>query len=1181
MRVKRLYILSGAAVIAIAGTATFGYGLLVNSSLQQSDSAPKSKAATAVPTITSIYTAPSGAIYLSNTSGSDSNNGSSGAPVKTLAKAYSLVPSGGTIVIKGGTYRDARLSITKPITIQAANGEQVWFDGTDVVTGWQSSGATWYVDNWNTPEFCAGQYYDYAYNAQKTDNTGPCNHKDMAGDPSNPMAGSPQMVFVNDAPLAEVTSAAGVTTGKFYYDKTTKRMIIGTNPTGATVELARRPVALTLAAATNIKGIGFRKFATNEYNNNTEAAVIIAAANNVIENNVFWRNAAYGLGVSNATGAVVRSSQFLSNGFDGATGNGHHAGGATDNIVFDSNTFDSNNTEKFGTGCALSCAQAGVKLSHMNGGTIKNNKFTNNQGHGFWCDLYCTNFTIVGNYSSGNTSSGLMYEVSANAVIASNVVIGGEFGVRIAGPNIKFYNNTVLSPVRMGLWIYDDPRTPSGSEIPADTANVEVGNNIVQGGTDFLQNLQGNQTTAAQLESYSDYNAFYRPSGTPTVGFKYGSAAAGYTYKNTVALYSSATGKDAHSQDVINNTNPFFMNASSGDYRIRTDSVAYKSGKGLASDVATAIGVTAGAAVDRGAITWAGMPGGTVVVPPPAGDTTKPVTAIASPATNSSGKGTITISGSATDNVGITKVELLVDGAVKATDSTAPFATFSWDSTTVGDGIHALVFKAYDAAGNAATSASVSISITNITPPPTPIISSVSATPATIIAGQKSTLSWTTQYASSCDVTPGGTLGTTATSWQTPALTTVGTKIYTLTCYNTAVQSVSKTVSITVNAAPTPPTITSFSADKTTVQAGGSATFSWSSAGATSCVFNPGNIGGAAVVNGLVVSNITNTTTFTLVCQNNAGSTQATPVTISVTSTPVPVPLPVIVSFTADKSSLGNAQSTTLRWSTTGVIAAGCHINPGTDQEPNGSITTGTLLESTSYTLTCKNQDGKTTSASLSITVAGKPVPIAPVAVTSSIDPSVATSAQVTNQLTGVKVTNTSVNSQVSGLASLDISNVVNPEKEKAISYIEYYNGEQLIEKVSKAPFALNTKLLKNGGYSITERTYYIDGSQSEVTKVLGIENAAAVAGVEAKRMTVGKGLLIGLGGLLVALVATAVAIWFLVLRPRGYSFGYTLSKSLELGRAALPHHHTAPSPARYDPDANVQIISPTEKKDP
>lgn len=938
----------------------------------------------------------------------------------------------------------------------------------------------------------------------------------MAGDPSNPMAGSPQMAFVNGTQLKEVTSAAGVTAGAFYYDKASRRFTIGTNPNGATVELASRATALVPSATTSIKGLGFRRYASNEYNNNTEAPVIIGGANSLIENSVFWQNAGYGAGVSNSQGAIIRSSQFISNGFNGFTANGHHAGSTVDNMLIENSVFDSNNTEKFGTGCGLSCAQAGAKLSHMNGGVIKNNKFTNNLGQGFWCDLYCTNFTITGNYFSGNTATSLMYEVSANSIIASNVVIGGEYGVRIAGPNAKFYNNTVLNPGRMALWVYDDPRTPSGSEIPADTTNVEVGNNILQGGTDFMLWLEGHQTTWSQLESYSDFNSFYRPSGKPTVGFKYGTNGTD-SYANTVADYHTKTGKETNSKDISNNTNPYFINASTGDYHIRSDSSAYRAGKPLASDVAAAIGVTAGQTVDVGALSWVGSSGQTTTTPPPpATDTTKPVTAISSPANNSAAKDTITITGSATDNVAVVKVELLVDGAVKATDSAAPFASFSWDTKTVADGSHSLSIKAYDAAGNSATSAAVTITITNTTPPPLPVITSVIATPAVITAGSTSMLSWVTQNVSTCDVI-GGTTNTKATSWVTPVLTTVGAKTYTLTCYNTAVQSVSKTVSITVNAAPTAPTKPIFTADKTTVQSGGMVTFNWSSTGATSCVFNPGNIGGAAVVNGKVVSNITATTTYTLSCQNAVGSTQANPITISVTASPVPVALPVITSFAPDKANIGSGQSTTLRWNTTGVIVSGCRINPGTDQPANGSITTGDLVTSMSYTLTCKNSEDKTVSATTSVTVAGNPAPPAPVIVTPVVTAAQASAPVVTDKQSGAQVANASVTEQVSGLASLDISNVVDATKEQAIVAVEYYDGEKLIQKVTSPPFALNTKLLKNGSYTITERTYYIDGTQGEVTKVLGVSNQSGqVAGA---KDDMSSSVYVGLFVLLIAIV--------------------------------------------------------------
>jgi hypothetical protein len=53
-----------------------------------------------------------------------------------------------------------------------------------------------------------------------------------------------------------------------------------------------------------------------------------------------------------------------------------------------------------------------------------------------------------------------------------------------------------------------------------------------------------------------------------------------------------------------------------------------------------------------------------------------------------------------------------VDGALKATDTAAPY-TASLDSTTLSNGTHSLVAKAYDAAGNVGTSTTVSFSISN------------------------------------------------------------------------------------------------------------------------------------------------------------------------------------------------------------------------------------------------------------------------------------------------------------------------------------------------------------------------------------------------------------------------------------------------------------------------------------
>jgi hypothetical protein len=97
------------------------------------------------------------------------------------------------------------------------------------------------------------------------------------------------------------------------------------------------------------------------------------------------------------------------------------------------------------------------------------------------------------------------------------------------------------------------------------------------------------------------------------------------------------------------------------------------------------------------------------------GDTTPP-TATAS---ESGSSGTITLSATASDNVGVTKVEFYVDGVLKGSDTSSPYS-MTLDSTTLSNGSHALVAKAYDAANNIGSSSSVAFSISNATGDTTP-----------------------------------------------------------------------------------------------------------------------------------------------------------------------------------------------------------------------------------------------------------------------------------------------------------------------------------------------------------------------------------------------------------------------------------------------------------------------------
>jgi hypothetical protein len=98
-----------------------------------------------------------------------------------------------------------------------------------------------------------------------------------------------------------------------------------------------------------------------------------------------------------------------------------------------------------------------------------------------------------------------------------------------------------------------------------------------------------------------------------------------------------------------------------------------------------------------------------------ASDTTAPSTSITAPANGATVSATVNVTANASDNVGVTRVEFWLDGVLKSTDTSSPYA-WSWDTTTATSGAHSLVSKAYDAANNTGTSATVNVTASNGTP---------------------------------------------------------------------------------------------------------------------------------------------------------------------------------------------------------------------------------------------------------------------------------------------------------------------------------------------------------------------------------------------------------------------------------------------------------------------------------
>lgn len=90
--------------------------------------------------------------------------------------------------------------------------------------------------------------------------------------------------------------------------------------------------------------------------------------------------------------------------------------------------------------------------------------------------------------------------------------------------------------------------------------------------------------------------------------------------------------------------------------------------------------------------------------PPPPTDTTPPVVTISYPPDGAivKGQGTLTITASATDNIGVVSMSLAIDGAtVKSVNATS--ISYGWNLRNLAKGPHTIAATANDAAGNQAT----------------------------------------------------------------------------------------------------------------------------------------------------------------------------------------------------------------------------------------------------------------------------------------------------------------------------------------------------------------------------------------------------------------------------------------------------------------------------------------------
>lgn len=521
------------------------------------------------------YAVPSGAVY-AVAKGTRTGAGTASNPYGSAAYAVEKAPTGSTIVLRGGTYRESvYIGFNRKLTIQSYPSEAVWFDGSSPVSGWTKSGSTW-VANWN-------QSFDrrVSFNANLDETA-------RFTDSRNPLAGYPEQVWIDGKPLRQVGSAEQVTNGTFFADTSAKRLVIGSDPSGRRVEASTLARAIQVqGAGTTLRGFGVQRYATTL---NMMGAVTAEVDGTTLENLVVRDNATIGVYAWNDN-QTLNKLTVTGNGMLGIGANGTHNLRITNSVV------SGNNTQAF----KPAPVSGGMKLSRIDKGLVSGNVVADNDSAGVWFDVSSYDLTVTGNRVTGNSTTGVQVEISEKALIADNYISGNDIGLQISNSgSVQVWNNAIDGVKRALSFTHDSRRqevSSLASKIPWVMKNITLRNNAISYSTsgscpmltqDYSQKMYGNDFGLSL-----DGNVYHRASDSAPSNFAcWANGTAGTRSFKTLEEFSRFTGNDKRS--ALWTGDPIIAS----DLKVASAVLTAPKATvyGLPSDVATAIGQKAGAA---------------------------------------------------------------------------------------------------------------------------------------------------------------------------------------------------------------------------------------------------------------------------------------------------------------------------------------------------------------------------------------------------------------------------------------------------------------------------------------------------------------------------------------------------------------------------------------------------------
>lgn len=297
--------------------------------------------------------------------------------------------AGTTFYFTPGVYRGVSLTPKDNQTFLGAEGAVL--NGSALLTSFTHVGNAWVV---------GGQTQEGARNALQWADA-------VRG-------GYPETVFVNDKPLQPVDALSKVAPGTFYFDYAADKIYIGDNPAGKTVEAGK----LDRAFGGGAQNVTIQNLVIEKYDPPIQSAAVHSQKNWTITNNEVRLN--YGIGIISCDNSKIVGNFVHDNGEMGLGGNGK-------NILVEGNEISRNGSW---SGINVFWEGGGFKFVVTDHLTVRGNYAHDNKGFGMWTDINNIHTLYENNVVVRNSGGGIDHEISYDAVIRNNTLVGNGFNAQ-------------------------------------------------------------------------------------------------------------------------------------------------------------------------------------------------------------------------------------------------------------------------------------------------------------------------------------------------------------------------------------------------------------------------------------------------------------------------------------------------------------------------------------------------------------------------------------------------------------------------------------------------------------------------------------------------------------------------------------------------------------------------------